>query len=83
MTAENLIKLLQNFDPESQVFFMEKASFPIENEIAAVIGRSKLNSVENDNKQNFSENDFANGSDILILGGKAVRYGCRKAWDYI
>lgn len=83
MKVSEMIELLEDCDPEAEVFLMTQPTWPFECSVRGIAVREDLEAAEDD------EHDLrgarrreagAAASDVLILEGEQLRYGSKAAW---
>ena len=87
MKVHELIELLEEMDPEADVWLMVQPSYPFEHRIEGVCQRSDLAEPDPE-AEPWAERDRwgANESqlpatDVFLLDGGQARYGAKAAWD--
>jgi hypothetical protein len=72
MTVLQLISILEECDPNANVFIMTQQNYPLEHDLFGVTAREGFSD---------QEGDGAKGSDVLLVEGGHLRYGSRDAWN--
>jgi hypothetical protein len=86
MTVSELIDLLEDCDPDAEVFLMSQPSWPFEHTVAGVTVRSEIEDRDEDGADDEEEDappareDGTRPNDVFILEGTQLRYGSRDAW---
>ena len=87
MKVSELIEILEDMDPEAEVFLGVQPGYPFEHRIGGVCQRGDW--VEEDetdepwtgrDRWGASDGQFPR-NDVLLLDGGQVRYGSKAAWD--
>jgi len=80
MKVRELIELLEDQDPDAEVFIMSQENWPFENAVAGVAVREEM--IEDDDDLN-DEPRYERGTaanDVFIVEGEQLRYGSKAAW---
>lgn len=83
MKVSELIELLEDCDPEAEVFLMTQPSWPFECSVRGIALREELEGAEDDEDEARAprrREDGAAASDVFILEGEQLRYGSKAAW---
>ncbi len=87
MKVYELIEIMQDMDPDADVWLMSQQDYPFEHRVAGVCQRGDW--VEEDptdepwadgDRWGASETQLPR-SDVFILEGGQTRYGAKAAWD--
>jgi len=88
MKVHELIEILQDMDPEADVYVMAQESWPFEHSIRGVCQRQDFTDADDEAEPPPEDGDRwrASGSslpanDVFIVEGGQVRYGAKAAWD--
>ncbi len=89
MNVHELIAILEEMDPDADVWLMVQQSYPFEVAIAGVCQRGDwVEDEEDDTDEPWTGGDRWAASesqlprnDVFILDGGQVRYGAKAAWD--
>ncbi|MFI5298959.1 MAG: hypothetical protein ACHREM_12755 [Polyangiales bacterium] len=87
MNVRQLIAMLEEQDPEAQVFLASQPGWPFEYSIHGVAVRSEMDGDAEDDGEDNADQARArasNGcapSDVFIVEGSQLRYGSKAAWD--
>src|SRR4051794_20945779 len=95
MTVNELMQMLEDCDPESEIRIMCQPNWPFEVSISGVAVRESFRSRECDCDHRLTEPheegcpaevepDYEDGcgpNDVFILEGQQERYGSKRAWD--
>lgn len=87
MKVRELIEILEDKDPDADVFVMSQESYPFECRVAGVAERGDW--VEDDETEEpWTDRDRWGASesqlpanDVFIVEGSQVRYGAKAAWE--
>jgi hypothetical protein len=77
MKVKSLIQMLENMDPEANVYVCHQPNWPLELTVANVVSRE--DTLE-DPEDEFEERDGSKKNDAIIVAGSHARYGSRNAW---
>ena len=88
MKVHELIEILQDMDPEADVYVMAQESWPFEHRIRGVCQRQDFTDAdpeadappEDGDRWGASESQLPQ-NDVFIVEGGQVRYGAKAAWD--
>jgi hypothetical protein len=80
MKVKTLIALLQNHDPNAEVYLATQPSYPFEHSIGGVACRADLPR-EPREEGDEPESDGGAPSDVFIAEGRQLRYGSKDIWD--
>lgn len=84
MKVLELIELLEDCDPEAEVFLMTQPAWPFECSVRGIAVREELESAEDDEGEARAprrRDAGAAANDVFILEGEQLRYGSKVAWD--
>ena len=88
MKVHELIEILQEMDPEADVFLAVQPGYPFEHSVAGVCQRGDWLDDADDTAQPWADGDRWGASDdqlpkndVLLIDGGQVRYGAKAAWD--
>jgi hypothetical protein len=83
MKVRELIELLEDQDPDAEVFIMSQENWPFENAVAGVAVREEMIEDDEDDDEDREEPRYEKGtapSDVFIVEGEQLRYGSKAAW---
>ena len=80
MKVGELIELLQQYDPEAELYIAEQPSWPMEHAIAGVALREDVLAEEDDDVAVCR--DGMSPSDVLLIEGTQLRYGSKQTWAF-
>jgi hypothetical protein len=81
MKVQELIDLLEQYDPQATVMLMTQQHWPFETEIHGVMAREEIPA--GGGHPDEREGDPAEGTDptdVFIVEGDQLRYGSQNAW---
>ena len=96
MTVSELMRLLEDCDPDATVRIMMQASWPFENAIDGITTRAELANEDCDCDHRITEpheegcpaaedepeyDDGLAANDVFIVEGRQERYGDKSAWN--
>lgn len=93
MKVRTLIELLEECDPEADVYIMGQQNYPFENTIHGITVREEFSDCDDDDDEDDNEpaappRDRWTASDVqlprndvFIVEGQQTRYGSKDAWD--
>lgn len=86
MKVSELIELLEEQDPDAEVFVMSQENWPFECAIAGVATRDEILRADADERDEDDERDDclepgAHRNDVFIVEGEQLRYGSKTAWN--
>lgn len=89
MKVHELIEILEDMDPDAEVFLGVQPAYPFEHAVAGVVQRGDWVE-EDETEEPWTDRDCWGASDgqlprndVLILDGGQVRYGAKAAWDAV
>jgi len=87
MKVHELIEILQEMDPDADVYLGVQPNYPFEHRIAGLAQRGDWTE-DDETEEPGTDRDRWGASDgqlpnndVLILDGGQVRYGAKAAWD--
>jgi len=80
MKVGELIEMLQQYDPEAELYLAEQPSWPFEFSIAGVVQRENVLAEEDDDVAVCR--DGMSPSDVLLIEGTQLRYGSKQTWAF-
>ena len=87
MKVNELIEILQDMDPEAEVYVMAQRNWPFECSLTGVCQRSDFTEVEDDDGDEPEGDRWSAdasrlpGNDVFLVQGDQRRYGDKAAWD--
>ena len=87
MKVQELIEILEEMDPEAEVYVMAQRSWPFEHSLAGVCQRSDFTETDPDAEPETGSDRWAAsadslpGNDVFLVQGEQLRYGDAAAWD--
>lgn len=79
MTVKELIRQLQEQDPQAEVLFMAQPRWPFEYSIRReLVTRKEL---RDEGEDGDLESPETSPTDVFLVEGSQLRYGSKKAWD--
>lgn len=85
MKVSELIEILEDLDPNAEVFIMSQENWPFENAVAGVAVREEMLEDDEDlDDEEREEPHYEKGTaanDVFIVEGQQLRYGSKAAWD--
>ncbi len=90
MKVHELIEILQDMDPEADIWVMSQQNYPFEHSIAGVCQRGDWAEEDDTDEagESWTRGDRWSASesqlpanDVFIVEGGQVRYGAKAAWD--
>jgi hypothetical protein len=87
MKVSDLIRLLEDQDPDAEVLLMTQRNWPFENSVFGVAVREDVATNEEDGDDDEGEHEpppVEKGTapnDVFIVEGEQLRYGSKRAWD--
>ena len=82
MTVKELIKILEDLDPDARVFVVSQENWPFENDLWGVAVREDMHERDDDDgdhtARNYERGTAAN--DVFLVEGQQLRYGSKSAW---
>ena len=80
MTVGDLIEILEDLDPEANVYLMNQSTWPFEYSLAGVAVREEFERDDEDGEVS-SRADGTAPSDVFLCEGTQLRYGSKNAWN--
>jgi hypothetical protein len=86
MKVHELIAILQELEPDADVYIMSQPNYPFEHAVRGVSVREDFSECEQgETKEAAGDRWTARaselpGNDVFILEGEQLRYGSREAW---
>jgi hypothetical protein len=83
MKVRELIKILNDCDPDAEVLLASQPNYPFEYAVAGVVTREDF--LDQDDSEG-DEPELPNGErldDVLLCEGQQLRYGDREAWNNV
>lgn len=82
MKVRDLIRLLEEQDPNATVLVMSQESWPFECSLSGVVGRQELVDEEepDEDRKSPAPPEGAAMTDVFLVEGRQLRYGSRSAW---
>ena len=85
MKVSELIELLEEQDPDAEVFVMFQPNWPFELSLAGVTTREEMLRAEREERDDDDyEPRFERGTaknDVFLVEGEQLRYGSKTAWS--
>ena len=82
MKVSDLIQLLEDCDPDANVFIMSQPNWPFEYAVRGAAIREDMESNDDDAGE-ACRPDGTSANDVFIVEGTQLRYGSRNAWDIV
>jgi hypothetical protein len=92
MKVHELIAILQELEPDADVYIMSQPNYPFEHAVRGVAVREDFTECDDEEEEDEGDGSAPAGdrwsarpgdlpaSDVFILEGEQLRYGCRDAW---
>lgn len=74
MKVRELLAFLQDYEPDAEVYLVTQKSWPFESDVTAARVREEV-------EPGVKREPFHEPTDVLIVEGRQVAYGTRKAWS--
>jgi hypothetical protein len=78
MTVQDLIELLQEYNPDARVVLAYQSHYPLEHELRGLTTRHELVEADADDDADSHEDDDLD--DVILVDGEFLGYGSRAAW---
>jgi hypothetical protein len=79
MKVNELIKILENCDPNAEVVLATQPTYPMEYALTGITVRERM--VDGEPLEDDEWTEGRRGNDVLLVEGRHLRYGDREAWD--
>ena len=81
MLVRELLSILEDADPDAEVFVMMQKTWPFECAVAGVALREEFEDVEDGEAPTLSDGPPRRANDVFLVEGAQLRYGSKEAWN--